>query len=158
MLVRDGRATVAEIAAAVGRSESAVRERLAQLEAQQVVRGYTTRLDHAGLGLAVRAQVRARCDLRRLRDLTARLAAVPEVLEVRLTTGQRAIVIDLCTRSMEELERVLSSRIAALELEALEVEVTLQTLLEHRAPALLEQDPARERLLAAPAAVAPRSA
>ena len=133
-LARSGRTTIAELAQTVGRSESAVRERLAHLEAHGVVLGYGARLDMARLGLALRATVRARLDPRRIEDVSRRLRAVPEVLEARLVTGRLSLWIDLCAPDMAALDAIIARHIAPLDLEGLEVQVTLQTLVEQRPP------------------------
>src|SRR5688572_12193967 len=82
-LARQGRTSIAELAQTVGRSESAVRERVAHLEAHGVIAGYGARLDLARLGLGMRATVRARIDPRRVEEVSRRLKSVPEVLEAR---------------------------------------------------------------------------
>lgn len=133
-LARSGRTTIAELAQTVGRSESAVRERLAHLEAHGVVLGYGARLDMARLGLGMRATVRARLDPRRIEEVARRLRAVPEVLEARLVTGRLSLWIDLCAADMATLDAIVARHIAPLDLEGLEVQVTLQTLVETRPP------------------------
>jgi Lrp/AsnC family leucine-responsive transcriptional regulator len=133
-LARNGRTSIAELAQTVGRSESAVRERVAHLEAHGVIAGYGARLDLARLGLGVRATVRARLDTRRVEEVGKRLRAVPEVLEARLVTGRLTLWIDLCAQDMPALEAVIARHIAPLDLEGLEVQMTLQTLVEARPP------------------------
>jgi Lrp/AsnC family leucine-responsive transcriptional regulator len=133
-LSRNGRTTIAELAQSVGRSESAVRERLAHLEAHGVVAGYGARLDLARLGFGVRATVRARLDPRRAEDVARRLRAVPEVLEARFVTGRLSLWVDVVAADMAALEQIVAKHIAVLDLEGLEVQMTLQTLVEQRPP------------------------
>jgi len=133
-LARNGRTSIAELAQSVGRSESAVRERVAHLEAHGVVAGYGARLDLARLGLGVRATVRARLDPRRAEEVSRKLRAVPEVLEARLVTGRLSLWVDLCAPDMAALEAIIARHIAPLDLEGLEVQMTLQTIVEARPP------------------------
>jgi Lrp/AsnC family transcriptional regulator, leucine-responsive regulatory protein len=133
-LARHGRMSIAELAQTVGRSESAVRERVGHLDAHGVIGGYGARLDLARLGLGMRATVRARLDPRRAEEVARRLRAVPEVLEVRLVTGRLSLWVDLCAPDMAALDSLVARHIAPLDLEGLEVQVTLQTLVEARPP------------------------
>jgi Lrp/AsnC family leucine-responsive transcriptional regulator len=133
-LARAGRTSIAELATVVGRSESAVRERVAHLEQHGVIHGYGARLDLGRLGLGMRATVRARLDPRRAEEVARRLRAVPEVLEARFVTGRLSLWIDLCAQDMAALEGIIARHIAPLDLEGLEVQVTLQTLVESRPP------------------------
>jgi Lrp/AsnC family leucine-responsive transcriptional regulator len=133
-LARNGRTSIAELAQTVGRSESAVRERVSHLESHGVIAGYGARLDLARIGLGVRATVRARLDPRRVEEISKRLRAVPEVLEARLVTGRLSLWIDLCAQDMAALEALIARHIAPLDLEGLEVQMTLQTLVDARPP------------------------
>lgn len=111
-----------------------MRERLAHLEAHGIVNGYGARLDMARLGLGMRATVRARLDPRRAEEVARRLRAVPEVLEARFVTGRLSLWVDVCAPDMPALEALVARHIAPLDLEGLEVQVTLQTLVETRPP------------------------
>lgn len=133
-LARNGRTSIAELAQGVGRSESAVRERVAHLEARGVIVGYGARLDLARLGLGMRATVRARLDPRRVEEISRRLRAIPEVIEARFVTGRLSLSVDLCAQDMAALESIIARHIAPLDLEGLEVQVTMQTLVESRPP------------------------
>ena len=150
-LARNGRTTIAELAQTVGRSESAVRERLAHLEAHGIVQGYGARLDMARLGLAMRATVRARLDPRRAEEVAKRLRAVPEVLEARFVTGRLSLWVDLCAPDMPALESIIARHIAPLDLEGLEVQVTMQTLVETRPPDIQALLPDRRQVPPSPA-------
>jgi Lrp/AsnC family transcriptional regulator, leucine-responsive regulatory protein len=136
LLSRNARASITDLAEAVGRSETTVRERLSNLEAQGIVLGYCLRLDLAKAGLPLHAVIRARCDMRRAAEIGRRLSAIPEVLEARLTTGPRPLRIVVCAKDSEALEHLLATRIAPLELDGQQIDVTLQTLVPSRSPDL----------------------
>jgi Lrp/AsnC family leucine-responsive transcriptional regulator len=55
LLVRDGRATLAEIGKAVGLTAPAVKRRLERLEAAGVITGYGAHVDQAKLGRPIEA-------------------------------------------------------------------------------------------------------
>ena len=49
-------------------------------------------------------------------------------------TGRLSLWIDLCAQDMPALEALIARHIAPLDLEGLEVQMTLQTLVESRPP------------------------
>src|SRR5262245_50760205 len=57
-LSRDGRRPAAALAKDLGLSRQAVTERIRELEARGIIRGYRADVDPQALGLSVRAQVR----------------------------------------------------------------------------------------------------
>ena len=56
-LIKDGRATLAEIGSQIGLSPAAVKRRIDRLEVQQVISGYTAVIDQSKLGLSLEAFV-----------------------------------------------------------------------------------------------------
>jgi Lrp/AsnC family leucine-responsive transcriptional regulator len=132
LLQDDARRTVADLARDVGRAESTVRERLAALERDGVLRGYRAHVDAEKLGLHARAFLRANMDPRRVPDVIRDLAAVPEVTGAYLTTGPKPVVLEVTAMDLARLERVIERRIAPIELEDLEMNAVVRTLVEER--------------------------
>jgi Lrp/AsnC family transcriptional regulator, leucine-responsive regulatory protein len=153
LLQKDARTSIIDLARAVDRAESTVRERIAAMERDGVLRGYRALVDPERLGYRARAVVRAECDLRRLAEVTRRLGAIPQVISVQLTTGAKPLVIELVGESLGKLEQVLEDRLAPLELEGVEVSLVLRSLVEPR-PAPLHAAPAAA-LMPAPLAAEP---
>lgn len=60
LLERDARRTLVDIGGRVGLSSPAVKRRIARLEADGVIEGYTIRVDHARLGRPLQAFVELR--------------------------------------------------------------------------------------------------
>lgn len=132
LLQEDARMSVIDLARAVDRAESTVRERVAGMERDGVLRGYRALVDAERLGYKARAVVRADCDPRRLGEVARRLAAVPNVASAMLTTGPKPLVIELLAESAARIEQVVEQRLAPLELPGLEVELVLRALVEPR--------------------------
>ncbi|AXK33772.1 Lrp/AsnC family transcriptional regulator [Streptomyces armeniacus] len=113
VLQREGRATYAELARAVGMSASAVTERVRRLEESGAITGYSAVVDPERLGRPVLAFVRLRHphgDHKPLHDL---LDSTPEILEAHHITGDDCFVMKVSARSMRHLEEV-SGRIGSL--------------------------------------------
>jgi DNA-binding Lrp family transcriptional regulator len=132
LLQDDARMSVIDLARAVDRAESTVRERLVAMERDGVLKGYRAVVDAERLGYKARALVRADCDPRRLQDVARRLASVPNVASVALTTGPKPLVIELLAESAARIEQVVEQRLAPLDLPGMEVELVLRTLVEPR--------------------------
>ena len=123
---------MAELARAVGRGESTVRERVAALEERKVILGYHANVNPVALGHTVRAIIRAESTLKVTGALGPQLAAIPNVISAHTTTGAKPIRIEVVAGDLADLERLMRQRIANLPLTDLEVTVVLDTLVPHR--------------------------
>ncbi len=132
LLQRDARVDTSELARLVNRTESTVRERLANLEREGVVRGYGAVIDPARLGFPIHAHVRAESGLRGLHQLRDQLSALPLVTGAALTTGSKPLRLELRAESPEHLERFLENRLAPLGLQRLETGLVIDDLVPPR--------------------------
>lgn len=123
--------SIIDLARAVERAESTVRERIAAMERDGVLRGYRALVDPERLGYHARALVRADCDRRRAPELARQLAAIPQVTSAVLTTGT-PVVIEVVAENLPRLEQVLEERLAPLDLHDLRADVVLRALVEPR--------------------------
>lgn len=147
LLQKDARTTIIDLARAVGRAETTVRERLAALERLDVLRGYRAVVDPVALGFGVRAFLRAPCDRQHVEELARRLAAIPNVLGAYLTTGEDALVVDVVAEDLERMEVLLEERLAPLGLDGVRPEIVLRPLVEARPlPLTTLAPPAEARL------------
>lgn len=134
LLRRDGRMSLTDLARAVGRSETTVRERLGTLRDQGIIQGFQAVVDPGALGYNVRAWVRAEAGLTDLEALAQRLAAIPEVVSASLTSGSRPLEIQIVTSDMERLGQILERRLLPLGLHRVEISTVLRELVQLRAP------------------------
>jgi Lrp/AsnC family leucine-responsive transcriptional regulator len=121
LLVRNGRATYAQIAGDVGLSPHAVAERIRRLEARGTIQGYTARIDPGELGRGVAAYIDVRLmpttDPEKFERLAMRLPATQKLVFV---TGRFDYIVELAckdTADLDETVRQLRSRggVAATE-------------------------------------------
>ena len=107
-LVRDGRASHAELARLVGLSAPSVHERVRRLERDGVLRGYTADVDPHALGLAVTALVGIlQREGAEQDDLADALAQVPEVEDCWAVAGEEAFVVKVRVADVDALEHTL---------------------------------------------------
>jgi len=106
-LSSDARASYAELGRRVGLSPSAVIERMRRMEEQGIIEGYAAAINPAALGLSVLAVVRMTCDGTHYHPFLKFVKTLPEVRVCHHVTGADAFFLEVATRSLEELERLI---------------------------------------------------
>ncbi|MCZ7650572.1 MAG: Lrp/AsnC family transcriptional regulator [Thermoanaerobaculia bacterium] len=106
-LQEDARLSFAELGRRVGLSTPAVAERVRNLEAAGLVRGYRAEIDLAKLGLPILAFVRMSVVGDVLGRITAVAQELPEVLECHRGTGDDSFVMKVAVASVEHLEHLI---------------------------------------------------
>ncbi|RDW13236.1 Lrp/AsnC family transcriptional regulator [Paracoccus thiocyanatus] len=110
-LSRDGRLSNSQLAERVGLSPSPCWQRTRRLEAEGVIRGYAAILDQSRLGAAETVIIEItleRHDEKVLEQFGRAMAAIPEVQEVHMTTGEYDYLLKVAvsgTRGYEEFLR-----------------------------------------------------
>lgn len=109
ILQNDGRVSNSEIARKVGRTPSAILERIRKLERLGYIKGFEAVLNPKALGYGLTAftqvQVTEKVGSFAIGEQLARL---PEVLEVHYTAGADSYLVKLRTRDTDSLQRILS--------------------------------------------------
>ena len=107
-LERDGRATLADVGAAVGLSSSAVKRRVDRLESNGVIVGYAAIVDPAAVGDRLEAFVELYCaDNVAPGDLLASVADLDAVVAAHTVAGDADAVVRVRVEGIEALERVI---------------------------------------------------
>jgi DNA-binding Lrp family transcriptional regulator len=105
-LQADGRATIKELAAAVGLSTSATHDRVRRLQETGVIAGYHAELDPTAIGIGLQAlvQVQLRQHSRGTVDaFRAHALALPETLAVTHVTGVMDFLVHVGVRDSQHL-------------------------------------------------------
>ncbi|MBT2387563.1 Lrp/AsnC family transcriptional regulator [Streptomyces sp. ISL-11] len=113
-LERDGRATFPELQKATGRSESAVKRRLAQLVGSGAMY-VDVEFDTERFGFRTAAMLGITAAPRSLKAVGAALAAHPEIAYAAATTGPSNLMAVAVTRDTAHLYRYLSEGIGTLD-------------------------------------------
>jgi Lrp/AsnC family leucine-responsive transcriptional regulator len=115
ILLKDGRATNADIARQVGMAPSAILERIRKLETKGIITGYTAKVDANQLDLSLLSYVRIRAEESvDSMEVGEALAQFPEVQEVHYTAGEDGYLIKVRTKNAEELGKFLRDRIGTI--------------------------------------------
>lgn len=110
----NARASLQEIGAAVGLSTSPCWERIRKLEAAGVIEGYTVRLNGPALGLMDTVLVQVTLDSHSdntLEKFGETLAAIPEVIEAHLVSGEYDYLLRIAVKDTRDYERLLRERL-----------------------------------------------
>ncbi len=114
VLQANARASLQEISQAVGLSTSPCWERIRKLEAGGVIEGYTVRLSAQALGLNDTVLVQVTLDSHSentLERFGETLAAIPEVIEAYLVSGEYDYLLRVAVRDTRDYERLLRERL-----------------------------------------------
>jgi Lrp/AsnC family leucine-responsive transcriptional regulator len=112
LLMRDGRASFADLGAKLGLSPAATAQRVKRLERNGVVSRFTAVVDADAVGLGLTALVAV--GLERPKDVPAflkRVRALPAVQECHHVAGDDDYVLKVRCRDTRDLERLVSTEI-----------------------------------------------
>ncbi|WP_300516321.1 Lrp/AsnC family transcriptional regulator [Aliiroseovarius sp.] len=113
-LQKDGRQTNTQLAERVGLSPSQCWQRVRKLEESGVIRGYTARLDHEAIGVPETVLLEIAMERNEgfeVEKVCEKLATFPEVLEVRMTTGNFDIFAKVVVSGTRGYEAFLKDRL-----------------------------------------------
>ena len=118
-LQQDGRISNQDLAERIGLSPSPCLRRVRALEEAGIIAGYRAQLDAAKLGLSLMALIHISMDRHtpeRFANFEARVAALPEVLECLLITGQDAdYQLKVVVQDMQAYQELLLNKITRIE-------------------------------------------
>jgi DNA-binding Lrp family transcriptional regulator len=107
-LVRDARATYAEVGAAVGLSAPAVKRRVDRLLASGAITRFSAQVDPSALGWTTEAYVELFCRGRTSpADIAAALAKYPEVIDACTITGDADALLRVRASDVRHFEQVV---------------------------------------------------
>lgn len=115
-----------------------VQARLDKLAARGVVTGWGPDLDAAALGFPVTAFVTLEIVQSGHDEIGARLAAIPEVIEVHTITGGGDLLARVVARSNADLQRVIDQVVATDGIGRTSTAIALATQVPHRVLPLLQ--------------------
>ncbi|HUR88634.1 MAG TPA: Lrp/AsnC family transcriptional regulator [Ramlibacter sp.] len=113
-LQKNARASLQEIGQAVGLSTSPCWERIRKMEQSGVIEGYTVRLNAQSLGWQDTVLVQVTLDSHSdntLEKFGETLAAIPEVIEAYLVSGEYDYLLRVAVKDTRDYERLLRERL-----------------------------------------------
>ena len=107
LLRRDARLSVASMAKTLKVARGTVQNRLTRMEADGTIVGYTVKLRPQAEDQQVRALMTVAVEGNRTDEVLRSLRGDPAVCALHTTNGRWDIVAELCTESLEAVDRVL---------------------------------------------------
>jgi DNA-binding Lrp family transcriptional regulator len=101
-----------EVARQLGVARGTAQARLAKLEARGVITGHGPEVDPDAMGYAISAFMFVELSQGRLKEATAALDRIPEVLEADAISGEQDLVCRVVARSTEHLQEVVNELLA----------------------------------------------
>lgn len=133
------RATSVALAELAGLSRNTVQARLTALETSQTVGSFEHRINPAALGYPLTAFITTRVVQRRLDEVAAALAAIPEVLQVHGLSGEADLLIHVVATDADDLYRTAGQILSIPGVERSNTALVMRELLDYRVTPLLER-------------------
>jgi len=108
-LQENARISTAELGRKIGLSTSATSERIAKLEREGIIKGYSAIIDAEKLGQDISAFILVPVGSIPIDTMAEDIAAIPQVQECHKVTGNACFMVKVRAGSMAELERVIDA-------------------------------------------------
>lgn len=108
-LTANARVGIAELATDLGVSRNTIQQRIRRLEDVGILRGFRPIIDLSAVGMPVQALISLELDQRRMAEVVRGLAALPEVIEVKLQAGREDLLVHVAIASLEALQPLTAS-------------------------------------------------
>ncbi|GAA3290325.1 Lrp/AsnC family transcriptional regulator [Streptomyces cinereospinus] len=133
------RATAVALAEQTGLSRNTVQTRLTALERTRAVGPFERRVSPAALGYPLTAFVTTQVVQRRLDEVAAALAAIPEVLQVHGLTGDSDLLVHVVATDAEHLYRIAGQILDHPGVERTNTALVMRQLVDYRIAPLLRR-------------------
>jgi Lrp/AsnC family transcriptional regulator for asnA, asnC and gidA len=130
MLQQDGRMTYKDIAKAINRSESTVRDRISIMEDEGVIKGYSAIIDKDKVGLKCCAIVCANINLDDLESVSKKLQEIDNVFQIDHVSGDHNLRFTIAANDYSQLKKIVNSMFSNFSLEITHLDVLMKSLKE----------------------------
>ena len=137
-LTEDPRATTIALAGRAGVARNTAQARIARLE-HGALGSFQRRITPAALGYPLTAFITAQVTQRRLDEVAAALAEIPEVLQVHGISGSVDLIIHVVAVNADDLYRVAGQVLAIEGIERTNTALVMRQLVDYRITPLLRR-------------------
>lgn len=138
-LTHHPRATTIGLADQVGISRNTAQARLAKLEHNGTLDSFQRRITPEALGYPLTAFVTTQVTQRKLDEVAAALAAIPEVLQVHGLSGPVDLLVHVVAADAEDLYRIAGQILAITGVERTNTALVMRRLVDYRITPLLRR-------------------
>ena len=133
------RATAVALTGQTGLSRNTVQARIAKLEAHGVLDSLERQIPPAMLGYPLTAFITTRVTQRRLDEVAAALAGIPEVLQVHGISGETDLLVHVVAADAEDLYRIAGQVLDIPGVERTSTALVMRELVSYRITPLLDR-------------------
>ena len=144
-LVTQPRASAITLTGQTGLSRNTVQARLAKLEEREVLNSFERQVPPAVLGYPLTAYITTQVTQRRLDEVAAALASIPEVLQVDGISGQTDLLVHAVAANADDLYRIAGQILAIPGVERTNTALVMRELVSYRITPLLQRRAQRPR-------------
>jgi len=138
-LVERPRATAVALTEETGLSRNTVQARLARLEQRGVLDSFDRQIPPAMLGYPLTAYITTQVTQRRLDEVAAALADIPEVLQVHGISGEIDLLVHVVAADADDLYRIAGQVLAIPGVERTNTALVMRELVNYRISPLLRR-------------------
>jgi DNA-binding Lrp family transcriptional regulator len=139
------RATAVALTGQTGLSRNTIQARLARLEDQGVLDSFERQIPPAILGYPLAAYITTQVTQRRLDEVAAALASIPEVLQVDGISGETDLLVHVAAADADDLYRIAGLVLAIPGVERTNTALVMRELVSYRITPLLQRCAQRAR-------------
>lgn len=143
LLFEQPRATTIAIAERAGISRNTAQSRIARLEASGALASFERRVTAESLGYPLTAFITTQVTQRRLNNVSAALADIPEVLQVHGISGPVDLLVHVVATDAEDLYRVAGQILAIPGVERTNTSLVMRQLVDYRIAPLVHHQAIR---------------
>jgi Lrp/AsnC family transcriptional regulator for asnA, asnC and gidA len=130
LLQKDARMTYKDIARALSRSESTIRDRISIMEDDGVIKGYSAIINKEKVGLNCDARAFARIDPKNLDGCIKALQKIESVYQINQISGDHNLEFSIAATDYDHLRNILKEDVSPLGITDLTINIIMNSVKE----------------------------
>ena len=130
LLQKDARMTYKDIARALSRSESTIRDRISIMEEDGVIKGYSAVINKEKVGLNCNARAFARIDPKPALPIFKALQKIKSVYQINQISGDHNLEFSIAATDYDHLRSILKEDVSPLGITDLTINIVMNSVKE----------------------------
>lgn len=115
ILTENSRISISSISKKTGIPNSTISNRIHKLEEKNIIKQYTTILDHEKIGINITAMIIIQTETEKHENVEKQLPKLEEVTHVYSISGEYDVLIKVEAMNLEELNEIINSKIRTID-------------------------------------------
>ncbi len=130
LLQKDARMTYKDIARALNRSESTIRDRISIMEDEGVIKGYSAVINKEKVGLNCNARAFAKIDPKKIDACIKELQKIESVYQINQISGDHNLEFSIAATDYDHLRSILKEHVSPLGINDLTINIIMNSVKE----------------------------